>query len=302
MVYGVFLSNFYLPGENKLSDLVDSSTSENTLPKRVSTKFFGSSENYQQIINVNIKLYSAISDVLKTSKASFGLYATPPTDGSIPMSGKDFYNKLAGVDTNRKIYAKNSSADMVVLDLDDKATHAALQVLFAFSPELILDSKKGIRALSNLYMDGLGNIWGSYNNVGIDDYVLVLPAAINPVVFSGTTINSKFPVANVFVMGGVVKITEDFLENKNFLTPYYNIKDYFTNGSSNTGMMNQKNMLSVYGIQSPSSDTSFSDGFKARGAVGNSDVIIVKSDKVESNPYRDVTDFVGQTSVSTFSE
>ncbi|TDG00884.1 hypothetical protein [Paenibacillus piri] len=302
IVYGVFLSNFFVPGQTKLKDMIDASESEGTLPKRVSTKFFGSSENYQQIVNVNNKLYSAITDVLRNSKSAFGLYASPPTESSVPMTGKALYDKLAGVDQDRKIYAKNGSPDAIVLDLNDKATRAAIQVLFSFSPELILDSKKGIRALSGLYMDGIGNIWGAYNNVGIEDYVLVLPAALNPVVFSGKVNDSKFPVANVFVMGGVVKVTEDFLENKSFMTPYYNIKEFFTNGSSNTSLMNQKNMLSIYGIQSPSASTSFTGGSKIKGAVGNSDAIIMHSDKVESNPYADVVEFINQTSNSVFSE
>lgn len=301
MVYGVFLSNFFIPGKTKLSDMVDASTDkQDTIPRIVSNKFFGSPDNYKQIVDVNTKLYNAIMEVFQSSKSSFGLFKSVPQDGSLLMSGEDFYNKLAGVDTNRKIYAKNGSGDNVVMDLNDKATHAAIQVLFSYSPELILDKEKGLRALTAMYIDGLGNIWGAYDNVAIEEYVLVLPAALNPVVFSKTANGGKFPVANVFVMGGIVKITENFLDGKPFMTPYYNIKDYFTNGSSAASTMNRSNMLSIFGIQSHSSMTKLSGGSAFR-SLGDSDTLIMNSDKVTSNPYQEVQKYINESVSSTFS-
>ncbi len=290
MVYGVFLSNFFIPGKTKLKDLVDpSEDKEDTLPKKISTKFFGSSGNYKQIIAINDKLYKAITEELKTSRSSFSLYASLPSEDSKVMSGTDLYNKLAGVDEDRKIYGNISSPDRVVMDLNDNATRASMQVLFSFAPELILDKEKGLRAFHSLYIDGLGNIWGAYDNVSVEEYVLILPAALNPIVFSKTTNGGKFPVANVFVMGGIVKITEDFLANRHFMTPYYNIKDYFTTGTTSAAIMNTKNMLNIFGLQSPSSNAS----------IGITDVIIELSKSLLSNPYEDVKSFLSENTMST---
>lgn len=290
MVYGVFLSNFFIPGKTKLKDLVDpSEDKEDTLPKQISTKFFGSSGNYKQIIAINDKLYKAITEELKTSRSSFSLYASPPSEDSKVMSGTDLYNKLAGVDEDRKIYGNISSPDGVVMDLDDNATRASIQVLFSFAPELILDKEKGLRAFHSLYIDGLGNIWGAYDNVSVEEYVLILPAALNPIVFSKTTNGGKFPVANVFVMGGIVKITEDFLANRHFMTPYYNIKDYFTTGTTSAAIMNTKNMMNIFGLQSPSSNVS----------IGLTDVILELSQSLLSNPYEDVKSFLSENTMST---
>src|SRR5690606_9433587 len=120
MVYGIFLSNFFVPGKTKLRDMIDPAVDqEDTLPKQISTKFFGSSGNYKQIIAVNNKLYSSITEVLKQSRSSFGLYASPPSENLRIMSGEDFYNKLAGVDKDRRIYGNITSPDRVVMDLDD---------------------------------------------------------------------------------------------------------------------------------------------------------------------------------------
>lgn len=305
MIYGVFLSNFFVPGKTKLKDLIDPSTDkDDTLPKQISNKFFGSTGNYQQIININNKLYSAITDVLKTSRSSFGLYASPPSEDAKVMSGTDLYNKLAGVDQDSKIYGNISSPDGVVMDLKDKATRASIQVLFSFAPELILDKEKGLRAFHSLYIDGLGNIWGAYNNVSIEEYVLILPSALNPVVFSKNTKNGKFPVANVFVMGGIVKITEDFLADSHFMTPYYNIRDYFTTGTTGAAKMNTNNMLNIFGLQSPSAKTVLkNNGISLEiGAIGETDTIIENSNRVESNPYEDIKGYLSETTESTFSD
>lgn len=40
-VYGVFLSNFFVPWSTKLSDMIDD-TGANSIPKKMSKKFFGS--------------------------------------------------------------------------------------------------------------------------------------------------------------------------------------------------------------------------------------------------------------------
>jgi hypothetical protein len=310
LVYGVFISNFFVPGQTTIGDLVgEDKEGIPSISSTISQKFFGSTGNVESVKGVNKKLYDAMTGVLSSSeKKRFGLYSKPYTDGSSPMTGLDFYKKMSGADADKKVYGGNLKT---VLDLGDKSTNAAFQVLFGFSPELIL-AKDGLRSFTGMYLDGLGNIWGSYESkgheVGIDEYVLLLPAALNPVVFSATTTNTKFPVSNTFVMGGVLKITEDFLsglENKQegqFLTAYYNVKKYFKGTSDNTSKdsLNVNNMLNILGVRTPIATVKSSSG--STSVVGSTNNIILNANSVTSNPINSVKEFIEKSSADTFSE
>jgi hypothetical protein len=281
MVYGVFLSNFMVPWNSKLGDMVDDKDAD-SLPKRVSTKFFGNTEKSTQVVELNKKLNDAIMDVFGKSKANFGLYPSTKPDTTQYITGDQLIKKMAGTYKNaqgvKDMFLYNSSGQ-AVLDLGDEATRASFQVLFSYAPEMMLSDSKGLRKVTGLFMDGIGNIWGSYDNVSPSEYVLVMPAALNPVVFSKTISGSKFPVANVFVMGGILKSESNFLEDKVWTTPYYNIKEYFPTSKSE---YNSSNVLNIFGIQSSSS------------FIGNSNGIV--DSESTTNPYTGVKNSINADS------
>lgn len=286
MTYGVFISNFFVPGQTVLKDLIDN-TKDTSMPKVISKKFFGSADKAADVVKINQKIYDAIAGTLKDSSKDFGLYTSPAnaTAGNV-MSGIDFY-KLFGSSGDRKLY---SATGQVVMNLNDNATRGAWQVLFGFSPELLLSKEQGLRAFTKLYIDALGNIWASYTkdnvNVTLEEYVLLFPSCLNPVVFSNSTDNCKFPVTNAFTMGGALRITEDFLKDEKGLIPYYNIKDKFTTGSSESAKVNRENMLTIYGVQSP------------LGYIGNSNSILLNG--VGTNPLTELNKFIGGTASDSF--
>lgn len=281
MVYGVFLSNFFIPWSTKLGDMVKDE-GDKSIPKQISTKFFGSTDKSSDIAELNKKLYDAINGGLGFDKKTFTMFKDK--SAKTPLTGQLFYEKMAGKDSDPKIYGSNGQ---VLLDLSDKGTQASIQVLFGFEPEFMISKDKGLRKLNGMYMDGLGNIWGSYGKVDVNDYVLFMPSALNPVVFSKKTSDTKFPVSNVFAMGGVLKITQNFLDGKKKTTPYYNIKDYIPTSSSGPSLYNKGNIVTIFGVQSPTS------------YVGNSDKIIKDFDG--GNPMKRVKDFLSQDSTSTLS-
>lgn len=250
MVYGVFLSNFFIPWETKVRDMIDSE-SEGSIPNRVSEKFFGSTGKASQVAELNKKLYDPIIAGLGSSNRDFQLY----TEGSTTtgyrevLTGENLLKKMAGVYPDRYLY--NASGNPV-LDLDNEAVRASFQVLFGMSPEYFFSKGKGLREITSMHMDGLGNIWGEYGNVTFSEYVLILPAALNPIVFTNSLTEVKFPISNVFTMGGILKMEGDFLSNKSDIIPYYDIDAYFPVGDVGSAMYNAENVLNIFGLHSPS--------------------------------------------------
>lgn len=280
IVYGVFLSNFFIPWSTKLKDMVDDS-GKDSIPKQMSTKFFGTPDRSPEITDVNKKLNDAITQVMGFDKKGFTMYSSEPNDASKGMTGEDFYKKMAGAVKDKNIYGSDGR---VLLNLDDKATQASLQVIFGLAPDFMLSPDKGLRKLTGMYEDGLGNVWGSYSGASAGDYVLVLPASLNPVVFSKNPTGGKFPVSNVFTMGGVLKINDsNFLQDADIRTPYYNISKYYPKGTYNSD-----NIVSIFGVQSPTNEY-----------LGNSNKIIKEG--VSTNPMPKVKAMLDQDTSSSIS-
>lgn len=264
-VYGVFLSNFFVPYSTKLADMSETTTDTN-LSKRVSEKFFGSSGNMAKVAEINGVISNAISDGLKDTANPFGLYATKAdkTSGTV-MSGNKLLDKIAGKDTDPLIYNAEGKA---VLSIKDKATLAVFKVLYSISPDMFLGNKKGLRAMTSLHLDGVGNIWGKVDGASASDTVLFLPASLNPMVFTDAPnsdrTNMRFPMTNTFVMGSMISTDGSSLTSEKLGTPYYNALGSFPSART------ADNLLTIYGVNSPA------------GYVGNSDAIFSGSAITES--------------------
>lgn len=277
MVYGVFLSNFFVPWSTELGDIAKTE-GDKALPKKISQKFFGSDGQTTAVAGLNKKLYDAIVGVLGGNKANFALYSKAPSansNGDI-LSGKKLFELMAN-GGSKKIY---NNSGTLVMDLESPVNRAAWQMLFGLAPDMFLDNDKGLSKVTEIYMDGLGNIWGAYDKAAVDKYVLIMPAAMNPLVFTGEPSGGKLPVANVFAMGSILKLTERFLENEDVNTSYYNIGTYLPNSPYNTG-----NVVTTFGVQSP------------LDYLGNSDTIV--KDGVGKNYYEDVKSFVNEDASDT---
>lgn len=265
MVYGVFLSNFFTPGKTKLKDLSKENGAE--LADKVSTKFFGSNGNAAVVGELNDVLYRGITSVMSSNKKNFALKTSSTTVAA--MTGKDLLSKILST-SDTKVYLNSN----VVMDMKNQSTQSAFQLLFGYSPDLMLGSNGWMLNATGLYMDGLGNIWASYkegaNEVDVDNYVLVMPAAINPVTFSPTGDPStgtgiKLPISNVFAMGATVGVKENYSQGRNPFTPYYNMKTMFTAGDG-VSKRNINNLVSLVGLESWNKATSL--------GLGESDSII----------------------------
>ncbi len=300
MVYGTFLSNFFVPGVTTIKDIKGAALSED-----ISTKFFGSSGNSTTVNELNTLLYEGVAGVMSSSRNSFGLYAK--AGDTNPMTGEQFMAKVAGKDTPL-IYNQNKTA---VMDVKNSAVSATFKLLFGISPDFVISKTIGLRTATGMYMDGFGNIWGSYNKDGnpvtFDDFVLILPSAMNPMVFSAdaagaTSTSIKFPINNVFAMGAIVGIKEDLTQNVNntatngfpYTTPYYNMKKMFTAGGA-TNDRNLQNLVSIVGIQTPNT-------MIGQGGLGNSDSVINSNKKSTQDVRAAINSFLNQGSQDSFSQ
>ncbi|MEK5165839.1 hypothetical protein NYE69_26315 [Paenibacillus sp. FSL R5-0527] len=310
LVYGVFISNFFIPGKTTLKDLVKMEGDE-SIPNRISLKFFGTggeNGNANQVLKLNEKLLKGIKDGFRLSNNYFGLFSTGKlTDASVPMSGEDLLKKLAGLDSDGKIYNSQGVAVLDFKNPNNQAAKGAFQILFGVMPDFVL-SPSGLKSMKHLYMDGLGNIWGAYEKdgalVSLDDYVLVFPAALNPAVFNDNIADQRLPLNNVFAMGGIVKLTDPYiLSNKHFAFPYYNLKEALTTGSAGShGWLNRENFMSIFGIESAS--RSYKAGGSSYPAVGNTNGVFFHATEITSNPIADgaLQRFLNSNDTTTFSE
>lgn len=264
-VYGVFLSNFFMPGQTTIKDIAD-----DALSAKVSTKFFGSDGKKGDVQKLNAKAKESILKGLISEK-DFDL-RKGTSEGEL-LTGTKLFNLFGGVD---KLIYTSKGADSGKIDLNDPAMQAVMKVLFGYAPDLIMSETKGLRGLGKLYIDGFGNIWGvpifdkdgkSLLTTPVEDYILVLPACLNPVTFAKGNSGLKFPVANVFVMGATQIVDPNMFSNGNIdpFTPYYNITN--TKG----------NLLNILGVASTT-----------KQRVGNSDALF----KDTSNSFEGIKKFI----------
>ena len=259
-VYGVFLSNFFVPYHTKLGDIINDK-GDKSFPKEISNRFFGSDGKSKDVLEINKKVYGAINDVLSTKAVNFAMLKSPNSDKA--MTGNDLIAKIAKKDKDRKIYGMGQKTFM---DLSDPAFQATFQLLYGLSPTTFFGGKNGLGAVTGLYMDGFGNVWGKYGKADIKDYVLILPASMNPAVFPKSSGGDfLFPMTNIIAMGAGVKMTNDFLQEAKIQTPYMDFASYVTSN------YDKSNNVMIMGIQSPINK------------IGNTDSII--KDGTDNNPY-----------------
>lgn len=236
-VYGVFLSNFFLPWATQVDDLRDGAN--NPLSKVVSSKFFGSEDQSAKILEMNAKLHAGIIEGLGSSDRRFALYDTKDgANGGKPITGDQLLYKLTG-EGDKYIY---NSSGIAVYDLSNSVVRTVFQTLYALNPTYMFDENKGMRKVSELHLDGLGNVWGKTDKGDeFGKFVLVLPAALNPLTFQRELSDPlKLPVTNVFMMGAAKKVSGDILSGKPIGTPYYN------------GVTKGSGKMTLFGIHSPS--------------------------------------------------
>ena len=295
-VMGVYMSNWFKPGETTLEDLLMTNADSDFY-----TEFAGymqkTSDPYLKPViqalgqdfanNINS---GDCTLVLKDGKAATGadfLYAMMSTvdadewgiikkvwlkgeevsGNSDDTSVKDWGLKSE----NSKLYYGNSGN--VTFDFAVPAYKAAIQVLYAFNPDLFA-SDKGIASLERLYVDAIGNIWGTpsitnsaYNGNNsttintvseYDKVYLILPACMNPSTFQNGVKSSelekaKFPLINRFALAAVT--AEDKLYPKDStstfsekMIPIYNLLSS-TNQSKKVLNIIAVNSLSGYLFQ-----------------------------------------------------
>lgn len=246
-IYGVFMSNFYEIGETKLGDVKSGAINE-----RISKVFFGGG-NTEKVAELNEIVYKgAVMSIRSEGKLTNGSGET--------LSGDAFLQELGK--SNGRIKFNGGKSDMWGLRTD--AVRGALKIVAARSGEFLLKAD-GVQKFKSMYVDTYGNVWGSFEEkvdlgdaseqqeVKVDDYVLVVPACLNPAAFTNTSIGTKtdadfkIPLNNAFAIGSLVgseKIDRGRFEATGSEIPYYNLPEYF-------GTEDRNNALMIYGISSP---------------------------------------------------
>lgn len=285
-IWGVFLSNFFIPWSTTLESLKSDTQQAKGLSETLSKRFFGDDLAQSSVfLELNGLIHQAIYD--EAVNGTFTLYPTADEakNKGTKLSGELLLKKIAstqmrsdGANSSEKVdgsntveaydpylYLNKNGVGVKVMNLNDKATRAALKVLFGLSSEMVMSKEKGLRKMESLHLDGFGNIWGRPE--GEHDYnklVLVLPAALNPVTFGGDKSldnnSMKFPVANTFVMGTIMHFNAgDLSNNPNKFIPYYNV--------AFDSQVSLSNSVSLYGVYSVSPNIANSDRlFKGYGS------------------------------------
>ncbi|MCC0665413.1 hypothetical protein [Clostridioides sp. ZZV15-6597] len=250
LVYGAYLSNYFLPGSTTVSDF-----KRNDLADKLSKRHFDGSDKTSTFLELNTKLYDAITSKdngLGGSKSSLKF-------NNNDVDGVAFLTAMA---TEKKLTCNGKT----VIDFSQKGYKGMMQILTGIVPEVVL-GEKGIRKCKKLYIDGIGNVWGSYGDVSMDKYMLIIPACLNPSAFANG--GGKIPLNNVFAMGCLINVDDDNILNgsdSKFL-PYYNLKSRLKGDDS-------KNMLSIYGMLSPTDFLGSTDRIiKGGKSLDNSSVI-----------------------------
>ncbi len=246
-VYGVFLSNFFTPGETRILDLSKKNENDNKLAEDISKIFFGNAGNSSRVGELNDLIYEGIKGSVRGGQLF--------DSNENAITGKKLFSLMT---EKGKLYDKNKQ---VVIDLSSDVFRGVFKILAAQSAGFMFNEEYGVAAMTGFYLDAFGNIWGSYEvtivegeaeTVGetpTDKLVLVLPACLNPISFLNTSEknlnNIKLPLNNSFAMGSLVdsdKISETIITDEE--VPYYNIPKYFGEGD-------KENALFIYGINSP---------------------------------------------------
>lgn len=271
-VYGVFLSNFMIPGATKSGDVTSDEMAE----------------TIADTFNVDaVTLKSLNGKVKNVITSSLGLQESTLYIKGQEMNGYSLQTAMKDVEEGNisdvKITSHSGSTEL--LDMSDDAVRGAWQILFGVTPEFFYDRDgdtesdensntkgKGLFQLQRFKVDAFGNIWGSRSTSSEStDYVLVMPACLNPYVFQNKDNGTKYclPVANAFGTGAMIDISderynlnaikdethsdlnfqrfvlESFNSNSSLLS--FNNMWYFARKNDDT-----RNLLSIYGINSPS--------------------------------------------------
>lgn len=262
-VYAVFLSNFYKPGLTSIDMLQAGPDSE--LTKVIAERFFGGNTDQKTLSTISeLNKIVAETIVKGISNQSGTLYSS--TNTVKPMTGIELLKKMSGEDINSAIYF--GPEKRITLDLKYPAVQGAFKILASYSVDFMLGDY-GVAGMTELYVDGFGNIWGAFNEkiqagdnvihrtTDINELKLVMPACLNPAAFTSfadadikggakpTQSDLKLPLNNAFAMGAFVDTAGLYREFTTNMVPIYNIYSYF-------GSKDLQNLLNIFGISSPS--------------------------------------------------
>lgn len=231
--YGVFLSNFMIPGATKLGDMF---SADSDLTKKVSQIFFGSDGNAETIGKLN----SLLQDGIMTGGGLAPIqYKTSTGTSDLDMSV--FIKMLAGKETARDLYYANLEHKLVNVG-DSNFRTAVCLVTAASITYSYADNKDVLGTMSNstydkadldlrgilgwyglsdevdgngkLYVDGLGNFWyDEKGNNNAADYVLFIPACLQGFVYE-KAYTQKLPLVNSFAMGAITKLKTSAITNE----------------------------------------------------------------------------------------
>ena len=183
----VYMSNWFVPGETTLNDLIDSSSEFQTTFADVMNKSGDASlqavitqfgEDFKSAINTGdctLVLGSstetpvtgrdflfAMMSAVDTSGVLDNIWRTAKTVDVDPNDESTFVgNDSIELKSNNKskLYFKTYSNNNLTFDFSSPAYKAAIQVLFSVNPYLFINAD-GIVSIERFFVDAVGNIWG----------------------------------------------------------------------------------------------------------------------------------------------
>lgn len=279
-VYGVFLSNFIIPGINNVEDL----TSDEVCTK-IANNFFGGSQ-VETVKKLNATVQNVITEDLGNS-------ANTPKIWGMDLTGKTLMSGMKNVTTSSPDGAKITLNGKDFLDLSSNAVNAMWTTIYGINPMFFFDSStstgRGLFTLATIRVDAFGNIWGAYMNDNLDPkkFTLIVPACLNPYLFDG-----KYPVQNAFSTGAMIGINSNDGENdkiidgtastvaafKQKLGSSVDVTPFMSYLGLSLYGKNKDNYLSIYGINTPSKYFTNLNNKGTDSSVSNVDAM-VKEDK-----------------------
>lgn len=266
-VLAVFASNYFKPGVTTLKDLLEPTSAD----------FFSSltqqlgNPNANFTSNLGSMLMAVGKDIQNTIESDHGTLLKNSTGRSV-LTGNEFLALIKdSVDItystlkSKKAYF-NDGSNKTGFDFSSPATKAAFQIIFAYDYTLFINND-GINSYTMLFLDQIGNLWGlkkvnqngyTYSDgalkglvaaEGAENIKLIMPACVNPSVFSVGVTNPqdlRMPLMNRFTLGAIMD-TSDFkstVQTENI--PFYNLLSNDALGMAT----NTLNKFAIFGVNS----------------------------------------------------
>lgn len=291
---GVFASNFFEPGLTTLKDISEASYTDECTYFKNMIDVLGK-KNDSSFQNQLADVMNAISgDIISLIQSGKGtLYSYAEGHVKILLTGKSILADMSKTDDILNIdgiepegiwgsaYYYNDNSEKTAIRIDSPAYRAAFTTLACYNPSLFMSSN-GLQAMTFLFLDQMGNIWGAkadlngrtseevaaqglsgmVDSIGKENIYLIMPGCLNPATFSANVSNIsqlKMPLMNRFVLSCLLSNSDFNIGTESISNKYIPLFNMLSDTAGFYSKVSNE-MLTIFGVNTLTSNLfNFSD-------------------------------------------